>query len=124
MYLLKNSFLQQSFLNQDSFLNQTFLNWDSTVFSYLCQFLCSNVSKTISDIVIKLLAKTAENRYQGSSGLTADVEKCYAQLKESGKIEEFAVGSFDIPEQFQIPEKLYGREKEIEHFHVGEIKKE
>ncbi len=75
----------------------------------------NNIPKTISDIVIKLMAKTAENRYQGSSGLKADVEKCYKQLKESGKIEDFVIGSLDIPDQFQIPEKLYGREKEIEH---------
>ncbi|MCP4129804.1 MAG: AAA family ATPase [bacterium] len=69
----------------------------------------------LSDIVMKLLSKTAEDRYQGAHGLIHDLEKCYSQLKNQGKIEEFEIGEKDISGKFQIFEKLYGREKEIEH---------
>ncbi len=74
-----------------------------------------DIPKTVSNIVMKLLAKTAEERYQGASGLMADLEKCYHQLTEKAKIDDFAIGTSDISERFQIPEKLYGREEEINH---------
>ncbi len=68
----------------------------------------------ISDIVMKLMAKTAENRYQSAWGLKADLEECLRQLETTGTIEEFPLGSQDISDKFQIPQKIYGREQEIE----------
>ena len=72
------------------------------------------IPQAISDIVMKLLAKTAEERYQSAWGLKADLESCLFQLQTSGNITEFTLGSQDISDKFQIPKKLYGREKEIE----------
>ncbi|NEP59062.1 MAG: serine/threonine-protein kinase PknK, partial [Symploca sp. SIO2G7] len=68
----------------------------------------------VSDIVMKLLAKNAEERYQSAWGLKADLEECFRQLAATGKIEPFPLGAQDISDKFQIPQKLYGREQEIE----------
>ena len=67
----------------------------------------------ISDIVMKLMAKTAEDRYQSAWGLKADLEECLRQW-ETNTIAEFPLGSQDITNNFRIPQKLYGRDKEIE----------
>ncbi|MGD1805193.1 trifunctional serine/threonine-protein kinase/ATP-binding protein/sensor histidine kinase [Dapis sp. BLCC M126] len=69
---------------------------------------------TLSDIVLKLMAKNAEERYQSGLGLKYDLEKCRSQYQEKGKIEFFELGERDICERFMIPEKLYGREKEVQ----------
>ncbi|MCK5055454.1 MAG: AAA family ATPase [Candidatus Aminicenantes bacterium] len=70
---------------------------------------------TLSIIVTKLLAKNAEDRYQSSAGLSADLEECYDQLQVKGIIEDFSIGEKDISDKFLVPEKLYGREKETRH---------
>ena len=67
----------------------------------------------ISQIVIKLMAKNAENRYQTVLGLKRDLENCLLQLQATGNIEKFALGKRDITDRFLIPEKLYGRETEV-----------
>ncbi|MBP0018571.1 MAG: AAA family ATPase [Cyanobacteria bacterium SBLK] len=67
----------------------------------------------LSDIVLKLMAKNAEDRYQSSLGLKRDLEKCRAQYRERGKIEAFELGERDVCDRFLIPDKLYGREKEV-----------
>jgi predicted ATPase/serine phosphatase RsbU (regulator of sigma subunit)/tRNA A-37 threonylcarbamoyl transferase component Bud32 len=67
----------------------------------------------ISDIVMKLMAKTAEERYQSAFGIKADLEECLNQLHQHGKISVFPLGRQDISDKFQIPQKLYGREREI-----------
>ncbi|MBP5971891.1 AAA family ATPase [Brasilonema sp. CT11] len=72
------------------------------------------IPKTVSDIVMKLMGKTAEERYQSAWGLKADLEKCLQQLQTTGNIEPFSLGSTDISDNFQIPQKLYGREAEVE----------
>ena len=72
------------------------------------------IPKVVSDIVMKLLAKTAESRYQNALGIKADFQECLRQLKSGKVISEFAIASQDISDKFQIPQKLYGREKEIE----------
>ena len=67
----------------------------------------------ISNIIDKLLAKTPEDRYQSARGIKADLETCLNQLKSQGEIYLFSLGSKDITEKFHIPQKLYGREPEI-----------
>ena len=72
-----------------------------------------SIPAIISEIVMKLMAKNAEDRYQNSWGLKADLESCWQQLKSTGKIEVFPLASQDISDRFSIPQKLYGREAEI-----------
>ncbi|XZO01632.1 MAG: AAA family ATPase [Microcoleus sp.] len=67
----------------------------------------------LSEIVSKLMAKNAEDRYQTALGIKHDLEKCLVQLQTIGKIETFAIGKRDISDRFIIPEKLYGRENEV-----------
>ncbi len=71
------------------------------------------VPVVVSQIIMKLLAKTAEERYQSAWGLKADLEKCQHQLQAKGQIHEFAIASSDISDKFQIPQKLYGRKAEV-----------
>jgi len=71
------------------------------------------ISPIISDIIIKLLAKNAEDRYQSAAGLKYDLETCLQQLKSSGKISSFSLANRDRSSELIIPEQLYGREKEI-----------
>jgi predicted ATPase/serine phosphatase RsbU (regulator of sigma subunit)/tRNA A-37 threonylcarbamoyl transferase component Bud32 len=71
------------------------------------------IPPVISDIVMKLLAKTAEDRYQSAFGLKADLETCLSQLENTGKISDFPLAKQDLSSQFQIPQKLYGREEQV-----------
>lgn len=71
------------------------------------------IPKSVSDIVLKLLAKNAEERYQTAEGIKADLETCLAQLQESGTISHFIIGAKDLSNQLLIPQKLYGREEEV-----------
>ena len=68
---------------------------------------------TLSNIVNKLLAKNAENRYQSALGIKYDLEKCLNQWQTTGKIGDFQLAKLDITDRFIIPEKLYGREQEV-----------
>jgi len=72
------------------------------------------IPKAVSNIVMKLLAKTAESRYQSAWGVKADLEECLTQVLRTGKISEFPLSCQDISDKFQIPQKLYGREQQIE----------
>jgi predicted ATPase/serine phosphatase RsbU (regulator of sigma subunit)/tRNA A-37 threonylcarbamoyl transferase component Bud32 len=74
----------------------------------------AEIPKAVSDIIMKLLAKTAEERYQSGWGIKADLEECLSQLQETCCISEFPLGRHDCSEKLQIPQKLYGREREIE----------
>jgi PAS domain S-box-containing protein len=67
----------------------------------------------IAAIVMKLLAKTAEGRYQSAAGLASDLQGCLAEWEATGRIEPFPLGAHDAPDRLLIPEKLYGREHEI-----------
>ncbi len=69
--------------------------------------------RIISDMTMKLLAKTAEERYQSAYGLLADLETCRRQWEEKGSIAHFPLGQMDELSLFQIPSTLYGRENEI-----------
>ena len=69
---------------------------------------------TLLDIIGKLMAKNAEDRYQSALGLKYDLEKCLSQWKDTGNIEPFDLGERDICDRFIIPEKLYGRDAEVQ----------
>jgi PAS domain S-box-containing protein len=68
----------------------------------------------ISHIIMKLLAKTAEERYQTAAGVESDLRRCLAEWELQGRIDQFALGEHDIPDRLLIPEKLYGRAHEID----------
>ena len=71
------------------------------------------IPPAVSDIVMKLLSKTAEDRYQSAFGLQVDLQFCLNQLVYQGNISQYSIGEQDVSGQFQIPQKLYGREGEI-----------
>jgi PAS domain S-box-containing protein len=74
----------------------------------------ASVPGALSAIVMKLLAKTGEERYQTAAGVEADLRRCLADLELYGRIECFPLGEHDGSDRLLIPEKLYGREREIE----------
>ncbi len=74
--------------------------------------LVPEIPVAVSNLVIKLLSKTAEDRYQSGFGLKHDLEYCLNQWEQRGKISEFKLGQKDYSGQLQIPQTLYGRETE------------
>ncbi|ATB35299.1 sensor histidine kinase [Cystobacter fuscus] len=70
------------------------------------------VPPALSAIVLKLLAKVAEERYQSAEGLLADLEHCHEALSQ-GEQEVFTLGTRDTPTHFQLPQRLYGREAQV-----------
>jgi PAS domain S-box-containing protein len=72
------------------------------------------LSVTISAIVLKLLAKTAEERYQTAAGVESDLRRCLVQWELQHRIEEFPPGEHDASDRLLVPEKLYGRANEID----------
>ncbi|HEY0604599.1 MAG TPA: serine/threonine-protein kinase PknK [Herpetosiphonaceae bacterium] len=71
------------------------------------------IPRAISGIMMKLLAKTAEDRYQSAYGLKTDLQRCLDQWSTTGRIDPFPLGVHDTSGLFHIPQKLYGREAEI-----------
>jgi len=78
-----------------------------------CETL-KGVPSPISAIIMKLLAKTAEERYQTASGAASDLGRCLAEWETHHRIGDFPLGEQDTPDRLLIPEKLYGRASEIE----------
>ncbi|GGI23664.1 hypothetical protein GCM10010987_25530 [Bradyrhizobium guangdongense] len=74
----------------------------------------SGIPQVLSSVVMKLLAKTAEERYQTARGAEADLRRCLAEWQLNGLIEPFVLAAHDASDQLLIPEQLYGREREIE----------
>jgi predicted ATPase/signal transduction histidine kinase len=68
----------------------------------------------LSQIVQKLMAKNAEDRYQSALGLEFDLQKCLTQLQETREMPGFVIGERDKSDRFIIPNKLYGRQAEVE----------
>ncbi len=77
------------------------------------QELNPEVPNAIANVVEKLMAKNAEDRYQTAKGLLADLELCHEQLEMTGTIVEFQPGRLDVLSQLLIPQKLYGREIQV-----------
>ena len=71
-----------------------------------------SVPEALSDIVVKLLAKSAEDRYQSAYGLLRDLEVCQAAWRDGQRIDAFPLGLHDVSSRFNIPDRLYGREAE------------
>ena len=71
-----------------------------------------NVPASVSAIIMKLLAKAPEDRYQTAAGLEHDLLRCLGEVP--GQIDAFPLGERDVPDRLLIPEKLYGRERETE----------
>jgi predicted ATPase/tRNA A-37 threonylcarbamoyl transferase component Bud32 len=72
-----------------------------------------SVPVAVSDIVMKLLSKQAEDRYQSGRGLKADLDACIAQLKQLGQITPFPLAQHDRHGVLRIPQRLYGRSSEL-----------
>jgi hypothetical protein len=67
----------------------------------------------VEAIILRLLAKSAEDRYQTAAGLESDLRRCLAEWEAHGRIELFPLGIRDVPDRLLIPERLYGREREV-----------
>jgi len=67
----------------------------------------------LSSVVMKLLAKNAEDRYQTADGLVADLRRCLLQWEIHRRVDQFPLGLHDTPNRLVIPERLYGRDAEI-----------
>jgi serine/threonine protein kinase len=80
----------------------------------LAHELRRELPEALSLIVAKLMAKSAEDRYQGTFGLIADLERCRDALAATGTVRTFTLGSSDVSRRFQIPQRLYGRDAEVE----------
>ncbi|MCW6037432.1 AAA family ATPase [Spirulina subsalsa FACHB-351] len=72
-----------------------------------------HIPTVVANIILKLLAKNAEDRYQTAVALKQDLLKCWQQWEEKQQIEDFAIAQHNLSDQFQIPQKLYGRESEV-----------
>lgn len=72
------------------------------------------VPKVLSDIIVKCLSKNAEDRYASTAGLIADLQHCLHLLAETGGIEAFPIAQHDQTDRLIIPQKLYGRDQEVQ----------
>jgi len=78
------------------------------------QQLNPQIPQVLAEIVERLMAKNAEDRYQSAAGLLADLERCQNQNLIEGTVSNFIPGQLDAMSQLLIPQKLYGREEQIE----------
>lgn len=76
-------------------------------------FINPGIPGAVSDIIMKLLAKTPEERYQNGFGVMADIRECRRRLQNTGKIEPFVLGQKDISLKFSVPQALVGRAKDL-----------
>ena len=72
-----------------------------------------SISTVVSKIILKLMAKLPADRYKSALGIEFDLQECINRLEEKGIIEEFELGENDVPDKFEIPKKIYGRDNEI-----------
>lgn len=77
-------------------------------------YLNAQIPPQLSAVVLKLMAKTAEERYQSAYGIQRDLEECLNQWQRSGSIAPFPLAERDQCGTFSIPQKLYGREMEVQ----------
>jgi predicted ATPase/signal transduction histidine kinase/CheY-like chemotaxis protein len=72
------------------------------------------VPPPVSEIIMRLLAKTAEERYQTAAGVEADLNRCLAEWEAAGSIRAFILGAYDKSDRLLMPERLYGRDRECQ----------
>jgi PAS domain S-box-containing protein len=72
------------------------------------------VPAAVSAVTMKLLSKTAEERYQTAAGVESDLRRCLSEWESRGAIEAFGAGAHDTPDRLMIPERLYGRDREVD----------
>ncbi|NEO18950.1 MULTISPECIES: AAA family ATPase [unclassified Moorena] len=77
------------------------------------QELKPEIPAILSALLLKLMAKNAEERYLSAYRIKADLEECFRQWQTKGQIDAFVIDQHNVSDQFQIPQKLYGREQEI-----------
>ncbi|NBB88190.1 MAG: AAA family ATPase, partial [Bacteroidetes bacterium] len=68
----------------------------------------------VDGIVMRLLKKNAEDRYQSAYGVKADLERCLSHLRQGPDIPDFELSDKQITGKFLMPQRLYGREKEVD----------
>ena len=73
----------------------------------------ANIPAPVSAIVMKLLAKAPEERYQTAGGVERDLQRCLTEWENKSHVDDFRLGQLDTPSRFLPPEKLYGREHEV-----------
>ena len=73
----------------------------------------ADIPAKVAEIITKLMAKNAEERYQSAKGLKYDLQQCLSHLK-AGEPLAFELGERDLSDRFLIPEKLYGRDTEVQ----------
>ncbi|HVK53597.1 MAG TPA: AAA family ATPase, partial [Burkholderiales bacterium] len=78
-----------------------------------------DIPAPISAIIMKLLEKIAEQRYQTAVGVEADLQQCLAQWESAGRITPFRLGARDAPNRLIAPIQLYGREQESRLLHAA-----
>ena len=71
------------------------------------------IPRTVSSIVMKLLSKTAEERYQTAAGVESDLRRCLEEWETLGRVNSFSIGTHDASDRLWIPERLYGRDREV-----------
>ncbi len=71
------------------------------------------VPAAVSAILLKLMSKNAEDRYQSSYGLSSDLRRCLDALVEQQRLDDFELGQHDVSRSFRIPQRLYGRDAEL-----------
>ena len=93
------------------------LEWVHCIISQeapLANTVNKKIPEALAEVIAKLMAKNAEDRYQSIRGLTADLERCRDEMKKGTDDFVFQLGQSDIYREFQIPQKLYGRDQELE----------
>ncbi len=79
----------------------------------------SDVPMVVSDLVMRLLAKTAERRYQSARGLLGDLRRCRDEARAEGHVAPFSLGTTDRTDRFQVPQALYGRGESLAALHAA-----
>ena len=78
-----------------------------------------NIPKAVSDVIMKLMAKNAEDRYQSADALQADLRFISDRYEAGASLDGFILGHTDNNSRFLIPEKLYGREEELAQLYTA-----